>query len=175
MWFSRCFNFSILKKQCIWFCSCCHCTFNKQWVDFHFISLLFHEAMYVVFHMFYFSLSKNSGCSFPCFIITHLIRMGWISKSHYCYFGKHCLWFFKLCHSSLSNSSKCNFPCVATTHLISSGWIFIFCHSYFTNQLMWFSTFCHCCFCYHCTFHKQWFRFSTCCNCFLNSFLTYVQ
>ena len=126
------------------------------------------------FTCFHCSLSKSSGCSFPCVIITHLIRMGWISKSHYCYFGKHCMWFFKLCHSSLSNSSECNFPCVATTHLISSGWISIFFHCYFTNQLMWFSTFCHCCFCCHCTFHKQWFRFSTCCNCSLNSVLTYV-
>ena len=126
------------------------------------------------FTCFYCYLSKSSGCSFACVIITDLIRMGWISKSHYCYFGKHCIWFFKLCHSSLSNSSECNFPCVATTHLISSGWISIFCHCYFTNQLMWFSTFCRCCFCCHCTLHKHWFQFSTCCNCSLNSIMRYV-
>ena len=116
------------------------------------------------FTCFICSLSKSSGCSFPCVIITHLIRKGWISKSHHCYFGKYCMWFSTLCHSLLSNSSGCNFPCVATTHLISRGWISIFCHCYFTKQLMWLPTFCNCCLCCHWTFRRQCLWFSTCCT-----------
>ena len=45
--FSRCFHF-----QWIWCSRYCNCTFNKKWVDFHFISLLFYEALFVIFHMF---------------------------------------------------------------------------------------------------------------------------
>ena len=30
---------------------CCHGTFSKQWMDFHMLSLLFHFALDVVFHM----------------------------------------------------------------------------------------------------------------------------
>ena len=128
------------------------------------------------FTCFLFSLSKSSRCSFPCVIITHLIRMGWISKSHHCYFGKLCMLFSALCQwiSHVVNSSGYNFPCVATIHLISSGWVSIFCQCYFTKQLMWFSTFCHRCLCCHCTFHKQWLWFSTCCSCSLNSVFTFV-
>ena len=55
---------------------CSYSTFNKQWMDFLMLSLLFHHAVVVVFHMLSLpSLKKSSGFGFLYVVTAHMLSL----------------------------------------------------------------------------------------------------
>ena len=79
-----------LKEQWMQFSMCSHGMFNKQWVEFNMLSLLFHHAVHLILHMWSLLSFKEqwvllSMCCFPCVVTAHLISSGWNSIcSHHC-------------------------------------------------------------------------------------------
>ena len=112
-------------SQLIYFYKCCHCCLFKQWMWFS--------------SFCHFTLSKSSGYGFPCVLIAHLIRSGWISYYVTVFsLGKVCG--FSTCfHCFLSKSNGCSSLCVITTLLIRMGWISICFHYCFAKYCVWFS------------------------------------
>ena len=89
-----------LKKQWVWFSVCCHC-----------------------------SLSKISGCSFPCAVTAYLVSNEWFSICCPCCYTSQWMYFpyFVTALFQRAVDEVFSFLYVATTHFISSGCFSICC------------------------------------------------
>ena len=141
---------------------CCHRTFNKQWVDFHMLSVLFHLAVDVVFHMLSLASLKKQRISFSaCYHCTLKRWMVFNMLSLFC--KKQCMWFSTLLLLSFKDQ-RILFSMCCIGHLISSWWISICCDCCFNKQWMWFLHMLSLV-----SFNEQWLKFSMCSHSMFNN------
>ena len=111
-----------LKKQWIWFSACFHSTLNKQWKNFHILSLLRTNQCMGFSTCCHSSFSNISGCTFSCAFKAHSVGPGWISISRHCCFNKQWISFSTCCHCPLEKAVD-GFPSCHYSEL-TSVWVF---------------------------------------------------